>query len=564
MTATTTGTQPGTGVPHLRRAVGFWGLTFVSLGSIIGSGWLLGALTAAKAAGPASLISWVMAAFFLALLALVHAELGTAYPVSGGTARFPHFAFGSIAGFTAGWMAWLQAVTIAPIEVEAALTYLDNKWPGLINANATLTTRGLLISTALMLVFTVINIMGVRLLAESNSITVIWKFAIPVLTVVVLLVLSFHGSNFTSAPGGFAPFGAKGVMAALPLGIVFALQGFEQAIQVGGEARNPQRDIARAVLTAMGIGAVLYILLEVAFIGGLHPSRLVHGWANPIGKGEFGPYATLATELGAGWLAVLLYIDAFISPTGTGLIYVGTASRLSYALGRNRYVPSGLATVSRRGVPFASIILAFVIGEIAFLPFPSWQSLVGLITSATAIMYAFAPVTLGALRREDPERVRPFRLPGAALIAPLSFIAANYIVYWAGWKADAKLFLAIVAGLILFAVYYGWLAATGRQRPPVEAKAALWVMPWLGGLAIISWLGQFDGRKLIPFWWDLVIVAVFSLAVYTAATRLGLPVERVRELVAEEEAEAAVTAEPYVDSSGRRARRGAATPPGQP
>src|SRR3954466_6978990 len=92
---------------HLRREVGFWGLTFVSLGSIIGSGWLLGALTAAKAAGPASIISWVMAAVFLALLALVHAELGTAYPVSGGTARFPHFAFGSLAGFTAGWMSWL-------------------------------------------------------------------------------------------------------------------------------------------------------------------------------------------------------------------------------------------------------------------------------------------------------------------------------------------------------------------------------------------------------------------------------------------------------------------------
>src|SRR5450759_4149433 len=92
---------------HLSRDVGFWGLMFVSLGSIIGSGWLLGALTAATLAGPASLISWVLAAVMLALLALVHAELGTAYPAAGGTARFPRFVFGPLAGFTAGWICLL-------------------------------------------------------------------------------------------------------------------------------------------------------------------------------------------------------------------------------------------------------------------------------------------------------------------------------------------------------------------------------------------------------------------------------------------------------------------------
>src|SRR5690348_5666819 len=110
----------------LRRSVGFWGLMFVSLGSIIGSGWLLGALNAVTVAGPASLISWVLAAIMLTVLALIHAELGAAYPVAGGTARFPYFAFGTLAGFTAGWAAWLLAVTIAPIEVEASISYLDS------------------------------------------------------------------------------------------------------------------------------------------------------------------------------------------------------------------------------------------------------------------------------------------------------------------------------------------------------------------------------------------------------------------------------------------------------
>jgi amino acid transporter len=540
--AQTTATTAGAGVPHLRREVGFVALMFVSLGSIIGSGWLLGALGAAQTAGPASLIAWILAGIMLALLALVHAELGAAYPVSGGTARFPHFAFGSIAGFTCGWMAWMQAVTIAPIEVEAALEYTNNKIPGLIRSNATLTAKGLFFAVILMLIFTAINIMGVKLLAETNTVTVIWKTAVPVLTIVVLIALSFNKSNFTGThgSGGFAPFGAHGIFAALPAGVVFALQGFEQAIQMGGEAKNPQKDIARAVITAMIIGTSIYILLEVAFIGALHPNNLLHGWANPIGKGEYGPYATLASGLGASWLAAILYVDAFISPAGTGLIYVGTSSRLSYALGRNRYVPPIVAQVSDRGVPLVSILIAAVVGLIAFLPFPSWQSLVGLVTSATAIMYGFAPPSLGALRRTDPEEHRPFRLRGAWLISPLAFISANYIVYWSGWTADKRLFLAIIFGFILFGLYQ---ALGSHERPITDWRASFWVAPWLGGLALITWLGQFGGRKDIGFWWDLALLAVFSVAIYELAVRLSMDTAKVHQAVQEERLEAAVEPE---------------------
>jgi amino acid transporter len=158
------------------------------------------------------------------------------------------------------------------------------------------------------------------------------------------------------------------------------------------------------VISAVIIGTLIYLALEVAFIGALDPANLLHGWAAPIGKGDFGPYATLATSLGLGWLAVILHVDAFISPAGTGLVYVGTSARLSYALGHAGYVPKGISRISSRGVPWTSVLLAFVVGLICFLPFPSWQSLVGLVTSATVIMYGFAPITLIALRRSDPDR----------------------------------------------------------------------------------------------------------------------------------------------------------------
>ena len=541
----------GSGV-GLKRHVGLRGLTLLSLGSIIGSGWLLGALGAATAAGPASLLSWILAGAILATLALVHAELGAAYPLSGGTARFPFLSFGALGGFTGALMAWIQAVTIGPIEVEAALSYLHKNFPhfAVLQANGQLSGLGIAVAAGFLAVFTVINVLGVRWLAESNSITMVWKILIPTLTVIVLLIVSFHAGNFT-AGGGFAPFGAQGIFAALPLGVVFALQGFEQAVQVGGESRNPQRDIHRAVIIAMIIGTVLYLLLEIAFIGAIPAKNVSHSWLNPLpGAGKFGPYATLATSAGVGWLATLLYIDAVISPSGTGLVYVGTSSRLTYGLGRTGFAPAALGRVDRRGVPFASLMICFVVGLLVLLPFPSWAGLVSLVTSATVLMYAMAPVSLAALRTSDPERPRPYRLPAAKILAPLSFVCANFVVYWSGWNTIVWLYILLAVGFVLFFVYR--LVSRRNISMPMDWRSAAWILPWLVGLAVISYLGRYPDAEpksgwafnwallptnTIPFWADLGAIAAFSLLVYFVGVRFALPRLRVAEALAAAEEE---------------------------
>jgi amino acid transporter len=540
---------------QLKRAVGLRGLTLISLGSIIGSGWLLGALTASKVAGGASVLSWLLAGLVLALLALVHAELGSTYPVSGGTARFPFMAFGSLGGFTGGWMAFLQAVTIAPIEVEATLGYLNSKFThlGLVNANGTLDGKGIGIGAVFMLVFTVINLVGVRWLAETNSIAMIWKLLIPTITIFALLFTVFHSGNFT-AGGGFAPYGFHGIFAALPLGVVFAIEGFEQAIQVGGEAENPQKNIPRAVIYSMIIGTVIYLLLEVAFVGALNPANLVHGWANPIsGVSAYGPYATLATTAGLGWLSTLLIIDSVVSPAGTGLVYMGTSSRLSYGLGRNGYFPKAISSISSRGVPVVSIIICFIVGMLVFLPFPSWSGLVGLVTSATVIMYAMAPLSLAGLRRTDPDRPRAYRLPAAHILCPLAFVFANFIVYFAGFSTIFWLYVLIAIGFIGFAAYQIYLPS--ERRTIIDWRAAQWILPWLVGLIIVSWLGQYDGVPPTVFgvtllathhlhaWVDLGVLAVFSLAIFYWAVAVTMPAEKVQAAVADVENEADASAE---------------------
>ena len=547
---------------HLHRKVGLRGMTLVSLGSIIGSGWLFGALGAASlAGGGGSLLTWIIAALVLGLLALVHAELGSTYPVSGGTARFPFMAFGGLGGFTGGWMAWIQAVTIAPIEVEASMSHLEAKFPGgfhVYTATGTLTLAGVLWGLLFMAFFTIVNTLGVKWLAETNSIAMIWKLAIPTTTIFALLFTSFHSGNFT-AGGGWAPYGAHGILAALSAGVIFAAEGFEQSIQIGGETKNPQKNIPRALLIAMAVGTVFYLLLDFAFVGSLNPANLVHGWTQPIpGVAKLGPYISLTTQAGLGWLATLLVIDAVVSPGGTGLVYLGTSSRLSYGLGRNGYFPKIISRINARGVPIVSIAICFVVGMLTFLPFPDWFGLVGLITSATVIMYAMAPLALSALRKQDPDRPRGYRLPAARVLSPLAFIAANIVVYVSGYSTIFWLDMFILVGFLIFGLYQASLPAD--KRTILDLKSAWWILPWLGALLVLSWLGRYDGSptkvfglnlvssKRIGNWYDLLAVAVMSLVVFYLATLNPLSRDKVQQAVEEVEAEASIELESHLVS----------------
>jgi len=514
---------------------------FVSLGSMIGSGWLLGALNAAMRAGPASVLSWMLAAGMLALLALTYAELGATYPVAGGSARFPYYSHGPIAGFTAGWAAWLQAVFIAPIEVLAVITYVNsvgwihdhfNMISAASDSAGLLNAQGLAVAVALMVVFTLMNLAGAKFMADSNSVTVIWKTAVPLLALVVVATSRFTPGNF-QAGGGFMPFGFHGVFAALTGGVVFASQGFEQAVQLAGEARDPRRDLSKAVLTAMAIAAVLYSLLQVVLIGGLAPADIASGWTKPLGTdpSAYGAWYTLALAIGAVWLANLLMATAVISPAATGVVYMAATARLSYALGEEREMPSALAKTNERGVPVVSILVAAVVGTLALGPFKSWNALVAVVTGAVAIMYAFAPVSLAALHRVDGQRPRSYRVPMPKVLLPAAFCCANLIMYWGGFDTTWKLTVAMAVGLALFAIGAA-RANTGAGR---AIKQAIWIGPWLGGHVVIGYFGRYGGgSNLLPDWIDVLVVIVFAIAIFYWGVSSSLGAEGAAAAVAKD------------------------------
>jgi amino acid transporter len=451
-----------------------------------------------------------------------------------------------VAGISFGFFSWLQAVTVAPIECFAVMQFGSHYWHSVYDpVKGNVTGLGFVMTIILMAVFTGINFLAMRMFSKVNAGITWWKVAVPVFAIIVLL-FKFNPKNL-GAGGGFMPFGIKSLFGAIPsAGIVFAYLGFEQADQLAGEIKNPQRNLPRAIIGAVLIGVTIYVMLQFAFIGAI-PHSLISGPKGWLGIPatnaiSIAPFAGLAGVVGLGWLATLLYIDGFVSPFGTGLIYVTSASRVGYGLARNRYYPQIFQRTDARGVPWFSLIIAFLFGLMFLLPFPSWHSLVGLVTSASVLMYAGAPLSLGAFRGQVPEASRPYRIPGGAVLAPIAFILANMIIYWSGLEVLWKLAIAIVIGYVLI----GISMARDPQRPPLDWKSAQWLPVYLIGMGIISWLGQYSGGAVsapvntgtIPFWWDMVVVALFSLGIYYWAQWARLPRDEMLLLVSKQSAEA--------------------------
>ncbi len=533
----------------LRRDVGRVGLLFAAIGSIIGSGWLFGAFNTSAVAGPAGIFSWLIAAVMVMLIGLTYAELGPMFPISGGVVRYPHLVWGSFTSYSLGFITWISSAAVPAIEVEGALQYATKYAPfteaHTVNGSTahTLTGLGLIVAVLLTAVFVVINYLGVRLFAQVNNVLVWWKLFIIMLVIVAFLIVAFTGSrmggphNFTSHQ--FAPHPSAIFTAIATAGITFSFLGFRQGIELAGETKNPKRNIPFALIGSVVICGVIYALLQIAFTMGVPVGSLSNGWDNLQFKNDFGPLAAIALLSGMGWLALLLYIDAVISPADTGLVYTTVASRVSYAMGRNRNAPTWLSKTNNRGVPALSLLVTFVVALILFLPFPSWQQLVGFITSATVISFGSGPLVLATLRRQMPERERPFRLPGGDLIPFLAFYCSNMIVFWGGWDTNKKLFITVLIGYVLLLIFQ--LVARNKSRLDFRA-GAIWVLPWFACMVLISYF--FDpSTHPGAFGWVFLINLVVAAGIYWLAIRSHLTVAEVQEHIESAEHESQEEAE---------------------
>ncbi|MBV4367137.1 APC family permease [Erwinia phyllosphaerae] len=508
-----------------KQKLGLLDLSLLGIGSMIGSGWLYAALTSSGYAGAQTGWAWILGAIIVLLIGLVFAELSAAIPRAGGFVRYPNFSHGNVVGFVIGVSSLLAYTSTAGVEVEAVRQYAQYWWPAVSNSDGSPTGLGFAVQILLLVGFFLLNYWSVSFFGRVNTIVTLFKFIVPLLTIGTLF-LYFHGDNLNVPPP--PPGGAHGIFSSLTgAGIVFAYLGFRQAVDFASEAKNPQRNVPLSIIIAIVVSFIIYIALQYAFMGAVPEKALsANGW-DGLKKVFQSPYADLARSLGITWLINLILVDAVISPAGTGNIYLAGASRVLFAWARNGHLLKVFGQVdAKSGVPRGALWLSLVLSVAWTLPseFQVWGGLIGAVTSATVFTYMPGPVTLGAFRRHLPGMQRPFRLPIAAVLSPLAFIASSLLIYWSGWSVNEILLPVLIAAWIGYAAF-GKKGVNASR----DLHCAWWLLAYYFALMLLSYLGTFGGINAVGSPVDMVLVTVASLVCYYWGVAASLPVPEITD-----------------------------------
>ncbi|MFC7422376.1 amino acid permease [Nocardia tengchongensis] len=441
----------------LRRSMGLIPLIALSVGATLGTGIFVVLGEAAPLAGPAVVVSFVIAALAALFSALSYAELASAVPVSGSAYSYTYATLGELVAWVCGWCLLLEyGVSVAAVAVGWG-AYLNEflgstiGWRipdvlaqppgegGVINLPAAIVV---LLATAVLLG-------GIRESSRVTTVTTVIKIAVLVFFVAVA-VTAFNSSNLHP----FAPEGVSGIGAAASM-VFFSFIGFDAASTAGEEAKNPQRDLPRAIIISLGIVTLMYVLVALTAVGAV-------GVDDVSSSG-----ASLATVLdqvtGRGWPATILAGGAVIAIASVVLTVLYGQTRILVAMSRDGMMPAVLSRVGRTRVPTVNTLI--VGGVVAVL---SALVPLGELVNATNIgtLVSFGLVNIGVLvlRRTKPDLPRSFRT-----LVPLVPVIGVAMCVWLLIHLPGVTWLAFTAwSAVGLLVYFGY----GRRRSGLNRGAA--------------------------------------------------------------------------------------------
>ncbi len=486
------------------------------VGCVIGSGWLFGAERAATLAGPAAIFSWVIGALIILVVSLSIVEISTTSPIRmGSIGYYLRYTHGPFVTFLAEWTIMIGYVSTVPSEATASVQYLSSwnyDWArSLFDINShSLTNLGLIVSSIICIFYFLINYYSLRFLARSIKAFTLFKVIAPLVVIISFIVVSYHSTtNYDIASHAFAPYGISGIFTAITTaGIVYSFNGFQSPVSFASEAKNPRRDVPIAIIATILISAIIYVLLQYVYIASM-PAHLVskHGWN---GLKFASPFADLALAINLNMIAMLLYLDAFISPAGAGIVYNSVTARIMY--GMSDHMPKIIAKRSdKTGLPTGALSVLLILSFICLWLLPSWDRMAAVISVGYVLGYASSSVCAISFRKIAPDKLHKnaIRIPGMKFFAPLGFILVSFMLYWSCWPLNGQVIFVVLFGLPFY-VYY---SIKHKNLNIKDIKNANWFLCYLAFAALFGFLGSksFGGLGLIPDIIDHVILAISSL-----------------------------------------------------
>lgn len=507
----------------LKKKLGLFSTVMFGLSAIIGSGWMFGSSQAARVAGPAAILAWVIGALLVFIIATVYVEIGTMFPEDGAMSRFAMYTHGSLLGHVSSWANWLALLAILPIESVASVQYMSSwpwawaKWTGVLMNGDQLSGWGIVAATIMLGLFTIINYWSVALMAKFNNAISIFKIFVPIITMIALVSAHFNFSNMGSSFSTFMPNGSSSIFLAISsAGVIFSYVAFQTVINLGNDIKKPSVNIRRGIVISLLVSALIYICLQIVFIGSLPSSIVSKGW----GALDFNsPFSDLAILLNIYWLSTLIYFTAFISPFGSGMAFSASASKSLASMPKNQHMPKILANVDNKyDSPRVALLVNFAVSFIMILLFKNWTILSRVVSATMLISLLTGPVVAGSLRRLAPDFKRPTKIKGMKFFAPAAFSLASLAIYWTMFPTTIEVIAIVIIGLPIYIIFDG---RQGFNNMKQKIKSSLWMIFQLLFLSLISWIGgtDFGGLGLIKYPLDFVIILVVSVFVYYWAVR---------------------------------------------
>ena len=427
----------------LKRELTFTDAVMINLGAIIGAGIFVIIGIAAGAAGPSIVASIAISAVISILTGLSFSEIASHVAKEGGVYEYAKDALAPSAGFLGGWL-WSFGNMIAVAAVSLSLG-------GYINILLGLSLKEGYYAVAAILIFMIVNILGIKNSAKTIKLLVFVNVAVLALFVVVGLFF-FHASNFSD----FTPSGINGMLAGSAI-IFFAFTGFSRVTTVSSEVKNAEKVIPKAIIASIAISTAIYIAVAAIAVGLVPYTALMHS-ASPL--------STAIGATGIGALAKIIAIGGIAATAGVVLTGILGVSRVFFAMGRDSELPRNLSKLDRFSTPINSIVISGMV-SIVFIIVTSFGTIVE--ASNVAVLSAYAIINITAfnmwlkLRKRAGNGTHLRERKYFAVIPILGFVSTISIITYLN-IASIGMVLGILAIGVVYYAHKLSLASKGFER----------------------------------------------------------------------------------------------------
>jgi amino acid transporter len=423
---------------NLKKDIGLFIATALVTGNIMGSGIFMLPATLAKTAGPgATILAWILTGAGSIFLALSFAKLGSKIPKTGGPYEYSKSAFGDFIGFLSAWLYWNGSWIGNAAVVIAIASYAGMLFPAISNNHGV----GFLFTSCILWIFTIVNIVGVRLAGKIQTAITIFEILLFIFFIVAA------GTHFDIK--NLTPMFPKGkgleTMPIAATSTLWAFVGLESAAITAGEIRNPEKNVKRSTILGIIIAAVMYMAINMAAMGAESNVELAKSNA---------PIADILSKCFGSGIATFITIGAVISILGTTVGWLLSTARVAYAAGTDKIFPSAFSKVHPRfKTPYVSLIIGSVLVDILLFmnynkSFTSAFSFVALLATLSFLpVYAITAASEIMLISKREDKFNLISFIKNSFVPLLGFAYAVWAIYGSGSETVMYGFILILLGI---------------------------------------------------------------------------------------------------------------------